>query len=491
MPSGFVYHRRSLPPLRFLAAIVIVTGLAGVAGRADAEGFPATAELAERGFEVSAYAELLDSGESLGSLTPRQMLSPASVSKLYTAAAALERWGPQHRFTTELVSRGAIVDGVLQGDLILDGGGDPGMTSRDYWLLVQGLANRGIRRIDGRVLASQWRFGPVECVTTDRCNARSRSRHAFDAQLSSTAVDFANWCVEVSPGSGAGAPAQIAGCAGPRPLTPVVNNVTTVSSGGTAISAERTTAGGEDRLVLSGRIEAGSWPRSVYRSSADPARQSLATLQSLMEDAGIAVTGGFAATATPPPGGARVLSAVDGEPLQEQLTRMLNYSNNFMADVLALDLAGEGATMAGAAAALDAFAGSIPDHGPVNLLSGSGLTPDSRTSAAGVVALLDHMYHQTALFPVFVAGMQAPVNGPMTFIRRGSERFQRSVMIKTGTLNEPVPVRAVGGYFRTASGRWGAFSVMFNGRRPGPPWLNWTDTLTAVASDIDTMIANH
>lgn len=457
---------------------------------ARAEGFPATQALAEKGFVVGAQARLLDSGETLGSIAPDQQMTPASVSKLYTAAAALKQWGPQKRFTTELRSSGAIVDGVLKGDLMLDGGGDPGMTSEDYWLLVQGLASRGIRRIDGRVLASQWRFGPVTCVTTDRCDARTRTRHAFDAQLTSTAVDFATWCMRVMPGDAEGVPARVTNCAGPTPLTRVDNRVTTVAQGNTGISAERTTVNGEDTMVISGQIRLGSAPSNVYRSSADPTEQTLKTLESLMNDAGIAVTGGFAATSTPPGDNTQVLSAVDGKPLQEQLLRMLNYSNNFMADVLALDLVSGTPTLQGAGSTLDAFANDIPGHGPVNLRSGSGLTPESQTSARGVTALLDYMYHQPALFPVFVAGMQTPVNGPMNFIRRGSERFQQSVMIKTGTLNEPVPVRAVAGYFRTRSGRWGAFTVMVNGRAP-TPYINWTTTLEAVASDIDVMIANH
>lgn len=495
MPARFASVGVRRPDVLRLLSCLLFSPMMLMAGQAlsmeaRADGFPATQALAEKGFVVGAQARLLDSGESLGSIAPDQQMTPASVSKLYTAAAVLTQWGPQKRFTTELRSSGAIVDGVLKGDLMLDGGGDPGMTSEDYWLLVQGLASRGIHRIDGRVLASQWRFGPVTCVTTDRCDARTRTRHAFDAQLTSTAVNFATWCMRVMPGDAEGVPARVTSCTGATPLTRVDNRVTTVSQGNTGISAERTTSGGKDTLVVSGQIRMDSAPASVYRSSADPVEQTLATLESIMQGAGIAVTGGFSPTVSRPASDTRVLSAVEGKPLQEQLLRMLNYSNNFMADTLALDLVSGTPSMQSAGTTLDAFARDIPGHGPVSLRSGSGLTPESHTSARGVTALLDHMYHQPALFPVFVAGMQTPVNGPMNFIRRGSERFQQNVMIKTGTLNEPVPVRAVAGYFRTQSGRWGAFTVMVNGRAP-TPYINWTTTLEAVASDIDVMIANH
>ncbi|OHV07845.1 D-alanyl-D-alanine carboxypeptidase/D-alanyl-D-alanine-endopeptidase [Kushneria phosphatilytica] len=470
-----------------------LAALMGVATLSRAAGFPATAELAHEGFRVSAEARLLDSGETLGSLTPTNQLTPASVSKLYIAAAALDRWGPQKRFTTRLVTNGTVSGHTLQGDLILEGAGDPGLTSEDYWSLVQQLRQRDIERISGRVLVSQWRFGPVDCITTDRCRARERSRHAYDARLTSAAVDFATWCVRVMPGSRPGAEARVSGCFSAAPLPRVANHVKTVSSGKTGISAERVTAdNGEDTLVLSGQIDSDTWPRTIYRSGSHPASQSAATFQQRLQEAGIALDGPVAVTNTPPADDARPLATVDGKPLQELLLRMLNYSNNFMADTLALDLADQQpAGLNDASAALEQFvARKVPDHGPVSLASGSGLTPQSSTSAHGLVALLTSMYRQPALFPVFVAGMQVPDNGPMHFIRRGSDLFQSHVMIKTGTLNEPVPVRAIAGYFRTESGRWGAFAVMFNGRA-ATPYLNWRKTLTAVSEDLTPMIENH
>ena len=98
------------------------------------------------------------------------------------------------------------------------------------------------------------------------------------------------------------------------------------------------------------------------------------------------------------------------------------------------------------------------------------------------------MYYRPSLFPTFVAGMQLPVNGPMTFIQRGSDLFQSHVMLKTGTLNEPVSVRALGGYFRTESGRWGSFSVLVNGTG-STPYLSWFEVLPLVAKDLTEMIA--
>ncbi|MCI0510928.1 D-alanyl-D-alanine carboxypeptidase/D-alanyl-D-alanine-endopeptidase (penicillin-binding protein 4) [Chromohalobacter marismortui] len=459
---------------------------------AQADGFDNLATLADKGFVISAQAQLLGSGESLGAIAPTRRLSPASVTKLYTAAASLDRWGPQHRFTTQLVSTGEIDEqGVLQGDLVFDGGGDPALTSENLWRLVQRLRERGVRAVDGQLVISQWRFGPVTCVTTDRCEARTHSDNAYSALLSSAAVNYGSWCNRVKPGNAVGDAASISDCATVRPLTRIDNDVETVPRGGdTRLSAQRVSDAQGDVLRINGQIARGSFPREIYRASSEPAEQTAKTLMALLRQAGIEVEG-YAISTTSPPATAKRLAAVDGKPLQELLLRMLNYSNNFMADTLALDLVdAPGASLLDAGKVLERFADRLPGHGRPRLLSGSGLTPENRVSARGVNALLANMYQRPALFPTFVAGLQLPTNGPMHFIRRGSDTFQRHVMLKTGTLNEPVTVRAVAGYFRTRTGRWGSFAALVNGTSQ-TPYLAWRQVLPLVAADLTDMIQAH
>ena len=457
-----------------------------------ASGFTELSRLAERGFLIGAEARLLDSHEVLGAIEPDRQLSPASVSKAYVAAAALDRWGPQHRFTTRLVSDAELEAGVLRGDLLLDGGGDPALTTEELWRLAQRLHQRGVREIEGRLVVSQWRYGPVACITTDRCQAQTRVANAYSALLSSAGVNFGSWCVSVAPGAAAGEPARITSCDSQSPIVEIDNRVETrPPNSGTELNAERITRGGEDVMALRGQISLNAVPREVYRASSDPARQTARTLKAMLEQSGIRVGDGYAVSAEPPAAGARTLAAVDGKPLQELLLRTMNYSNNFMADVLALNLVETPrADLEQGAAAIEHFVAGIPDHGPLSLLSGSGLTPENRISASGANALLASMFHRPALFPSFVASFQSPGNGVMRFIRRGSPTFQQHVMLKTGTLNQPVAVRAVGGYFRTRSGRWGVFSVMVNGTA-STPWLNWAQVLDPLAEDLTRMIEAH
>lgn len=460
---------------------------------AQGSGFTRLAELADKGFLLGAEARLLDSGETLGAIAPERQLSPASVSKVYLAAAALERWGPQHRFSTRLVSLAEPdAEGTLHGDLVLDGGGDPMLTSEDLWRLTQRLHQAGVRRVEGRLVVSQWRHGPVACLTTDRCQAHSRVANAYSALLSSVGVNHGSWCVSVAPADVPGEPARITSCDSQTPIVGIDNRVETrPDDSGTRLNAERVLRDSGDVMVVSGQISTNARPRSVYRASSDPARQSAATLLAMLDQAGIGVRDGTGVAVTEPPAEARALAEVESEPLQEQLLRTLNHSNNFMADQLALNLVeSPRASLEQAGGVLEAFVAGLPDHGPVTLRSGSGLTPESRTSAAGITALLEHMYHRPALFPSLVAALQSPANGVMRFIRRGGDTFQHHVMLKTGTLNQPVAVRAAAGYFRTASGRWGVFAALVNGTA-NTPWLSWQQVLEPLAADLEEMIDAH
>ncbi|MGH1481249.1 MAG: D-alanyl-D-alanine carboxypeptidase/D-alanyl-D-alanine endopeptidase [Geminicoccales bacterium] len=92
---------------------------------------------------------------------------PASSAKLATAVAALQLLGPDHRFLTELQATGHIEDGVLKGDLILKGGGDPVLDIPDLLSLIDDLARLSIRRIDGDFLIDDTllpRFTEIEAT---------------------------------------------------------------------------------------------------------------------------------------------------------------------------------------------------------------------------------------------------------------------------------------------------------------------------------------
>src|SRR3972149_7565207 len=100
----------------------------------------------------------LKTGETLFALTPGTFLMPASNLKVVTAAVAAERLGWTHTFETRLIAGAAIENGVLTGDLVVVGAGDPSLGGRpgsaaaglDAW--ANQLKASGITRISGRIV---------------------------------------------------------------------------------------------------------------------------------------------------------------------------------------------------------------------------------------------------------------------------------------------------------------------------------------------------
>jgi D-alanyl-D-alanine carboxypeptidase/D-alanyl-D-alanine-endopeptidase (penicillin-binding protein 4) len=90
----------------------------------------------------------------------------ASLTKVATTLAALETWGPQHRFETLISTRGTVQNGVLQGDLVVDGNGDPFFVWEEAIALAHTLNQIGIRKVTGNLIVSgkfymNYQFNPL------------------------------------------------------------------------------------------------------------------------------------------------------------------------------------------------------------------------------------------------------------------------------------------------------------------------------------------
>jgi len=96
----------------------------------------------------------------LVSHNPSQSMSPASTMKLFTTLAALEQLGPVFRGRTEFRSDAEVVNGVLQGDLILRGGADADLNEDALAHMLQALRNQGIRKIKGDIVVDRLLFTP-------------------------------------------------------------------------------------------------------------------------------------------------------------------------------------------------------------------------------------------------------------------------------------------------------------------------------------------
>lgn len=142
----------------------IAIALCAVPATADAADPAATTRSMERAMKLvssGSGALVVDvaSGRELLSVRPDTRRIPASVNKLYTTSASLLRWGAGGRLSTDVVATAAPDrDGIVHGDVILRGGGDPSLTHAGIRNLAQAIAERGITEITGDVLGDESLF---------------------------------------------------------------------------------------------------------------------------------------------------------------------------------------------------------------------------------------------------------------------------------------------------------------------------------------------
>lgn len=462
--------------------------------------FPRLAALADDGVEVSALVEHLETGRPLAAVDARKRLIPASVSKLYVVRAALESLGADHRFVTRLLSDGTVEDGVLRGDLIFAASGDPALSTSDLRDMVARLEVRDITRIAGDIVIDDTLFGSLSCEIKDRCEARTESAHAFDGALSAAGIDYGTVEVAIYPATQAGAPARIVVL--PRGIEGFALHgaIKTGAAGSlTRIGLTRSTdEEGMHHLHLSGEIPVDHRPLRRSRSIVDPARHTGEVLRALLMRAGVRLDGAV-----------RVLREEDdkkvlqelvrhySDPLAAQLHTMMQYSNNYMADLLTLHVARRSAGESRLSEAADQLLTALPrdpapeDTAPLpELDSGSGLSIGSRVSARDMVRLLRDSYQAHALFPAFLGTLPVPMyshNGQLDY---DNLDWQTRLAAKTGWLSEPVGVRSLAGYLRLKDGSWAAFAVILNGTAASPH-LPRQRTLGAMRADIRELLASH
>ncbi|AKU23341.1 D-alanyl-D-alanine carboxypeptidase/D-alanyl-D-alanine-endopeptidase [Massilia sp. NR 4-1] len=142
---------------------LVLTALLAACGLARAElPEPVAKAAAAHGIPEDAIGLMLMRGNSvLLSHHPERAMAPASVMKIATTVVALEQLGPVFRGRTELLGGGEVVEGVLQGDLLLRGGADMDFNEDALVHMLEKLRLKGVRRIRGDLLLDRQLFQPA------------------------------------------------------------------------------------------------------------------------------------------------------------------------------------------------------------------------------------------------------------------------------------------------------------------------------------------
>lgn len=417
----------------------------------------------------------LDHGDTLYSVNPHAPLAPASNVKLLTTAAALRALGPDFRFLTYLVTDGEIQDGILEGDLILYGTGDPGLSSRfharrdeAFHRLIDQLAAAGIREVRGDLVADQsFLPGPLRPEGWD---PRDLNDH-FTAPVSALSFNENVVSMRIVPGDRAGIP--------PRVLTipdhaalPVLNLAETVAGRIPRVALLR-----DDPLEpirVEGTIGLGSGDVWRQFTVSEPATFVASVFKATLESRGISVGGAVRKVDRPGRSslrrisapfagkrGTRVLARHTSPPLLAYLEVINKQSHNLYAEAvfrtLGRILGGTGSPARSALEVRRTLAGLGVDTTGMVLLDGSGLSAGNRVSASMLVGLLEGMSAGPGWSTFWETLPEA--GKPRELGRMYRTAAAGNLRAKTGTIER---VSALSGVVRAADGERLAFSILLN-----------------------------
>ncbi len=417
--------------------------------------------------ELGVHVVEVESGAEVYSYHAETPLILASNTKLLTTAAALELLGPDFKFETPLLARGAVVGGVLQGDLAVVGSGDPNISGRftegDSLAIFRGwarvLAERGIREVAGDLYLVHGLFEPLALKPEWPADQLARW---YEAPV--RALSFNDNCILVRalPGSRPGARARVE-------FDPPIDFLglrgqvlTTASARNQRFVVTREPDSRE--IVVAGKALAGGHPLEAWVTVPDPVEYFGAALRLALKQEGIEVRGATTPVAELP-GDVWERLASHTSDLLGTLAVTNQLSQNFYAESLfktvAAQTGGEGSWREGVRVVEGFLRGAGWQDG-FTLIDGSGMSRGNRAKPSQLTSLLRYMFFG-AHGAEYMRSL--PISGsPVGAWKRrlATAPYRGNVLAKTGTLSG---VSALSGYAKSVKGKLYAFSIVFNGAR--------------------------
>jgi D-alanyl-D-alanine carboxypeptidase/D-alanyl-D-alanine-endopeptidase (penicillin-binding protein 4) len=424
-------------------------------------------------------------GELIYSYDAERNLSSASVMKLYPTSVALSLLGPDYRYSTRIFISGKLNKkrGVLDGDIIIVGGGDPALGSEyftDHYGDVTGnwaasLSAYGIKRVKGRVTAGKsiYDFNPAPSGWAWGDLGRYYGAGVYDININDNKFNI------YLTGQHEGQPAMIDSVEDYGKDVEITNYL--ASSGrtdrGYVFSAPYSTS-----AWINGSVPADS-SFALKASIADPPVALVRKLDASLRAAGIKVDGKPSAFRAPFDGEGSEPVCLTLSPTLAELVKVTNHESvNMYAEAfrkhLGYEILGEGTFRAGSEVIFD-FLDSIGCNPDVAvMLDGSGLSSNNNISALMTVRLLVHMYNSSCSDAFLASLPEGAVSGTMKSYFR-DEFFKGRVVAKTGTITS---AKSFAGYCITNTGRRVAFTMFCNGFTV--PSRRMTDNMEKIVKEI-------
>ena len=466
-----------MPSIRLWLRCMAVALAASLTLVAAAQTLPAEVEAALLRAGIAKEAVAIQVVEAQGRNTPRlsyrahMPVNPASVMKLVTTYAALDLLGPAFAWTTPVYLEGAVRSGVLHGNLVIKGQGDPKLVSERLWLLLRRVQGLGIKTITGDIVLDRSAFETLEADPALFDGEPLRPYNAapdalllnFKALVMTFVPDRNNNVAQLQvepPLAGVQVPAQVA--LGSGPCNDYRGSLKADFSDPTQIR-------------FSGSYPASCGERVWPVAYADPKTFAARAIEGMWREMGgkllgAARDGRLESAATKP------AFEVTSPALAEIIRDINKYSNNVMAQQLFLTLglfgksgvpAAGSASSPGAAGTLAAsretvqrwWRAQVSDNDTPVLDNGSGLSRTERVTAQGLTRMLQVAY-ASLLMPELMSSL--PITGMDGTLRNSRSKARGTAHLKTGTLRD---VAAIAGYVLAQNGRRYAVVMIIN--QPG------------------------
>ena len=389
---------------------------------------------------------------------PEELLNPASNVKLYTAATAISRLGPDYRFETEFLVDPEFKEGKAK-TLWVRGRGDPTITTERLYGIVSELVHAGLKEVGEIVVDDSWFDG-------ERLPPGFDQEYGDKAYLAPTGALSLNWNtvgVYLRPADAPGGKA-IVEVEPPSDYFVIEGEVAT----GTRTQRRFTVSSTVDKDRIRQKIEAkgvvpvdkGVW--SVWKKIDQPALYFGFTLKALLVQRGVKVKKLRGGTV---PYGQKMLHMAQSDTLDIVLKKLNKHSSNFVAEQLIKTLGAEGRGVPGShAKGIDVVEDFLEREvgiarGSYVMKNGSGLNDANRFSAAQTVKLLSYMMDRFQVMPEFISSVGiAGKDGTLKYRFEGSDAVGK-LRAKTGTLET---VSALSGVVESVGGERFVFSIMVN-----------------------------
>jgi len=388
-------------------------------------------------------------------------LNPASVMKLVTTFAALELLGPDYRWKTEAYLGGALDGGVLHGDLILRGTGDPKITVEQWQAFMAALRARGLDAVEGDLVIDRSFFAPV---AHDAAAFDGEPLKPYNVGPDALLVNFKSVRFAFAPPRQGDAPVVVVD----PPLSSIaVGALPKLAAGAcgdwrahlAAVFLDRVTRA---EVAFPGRYAASCGEREWWVSLLDHPAYVHAMFDTYFRAAGGRFAGRWKNGLAPRD--AKPFATLESPPLWDVVRDVNKLSNNVMARQMFLTLATVNspapATTSGATDTVLRWLARRNLRMPELVLdNGSGLSRRERISAGSLARLLVAA-DKSDVREEFVSSLAVAATDGTVQRRFENGTVAGQALVKTGTLDR---ARAIAGYVIDRSGRRFVVVAIVNG----------------------------